>query len=59
MPYIFLVKEKEITASLENALDKDSLNTEEVIDIIYQQQAIFRVRPVTRCTRYSIFCLVL
>lgn len=50
LPYIFLVKEREITGSLENALEKDSLNTEEVIDIIYQQQAVFRVRPVTRCT---------
>lgn len=51
MPFIFLVKEKEITNSLEKSLDKDSLNTEEVIDIVYQQQAVFRVRPVARCTR--------
>lgn len=52
VPYVFLVKEKEITGSLENALDKENLNTEQVLDIIYQQQAVFRVRPVTRCTRY-------
>jgi hypothetical protein len=45
------VNEKEITNSLEGVLDKKNLNLEDVVDIVYQQQAVFRVRPVTRCTR--------
>ncbi|CAC5425318.1 RSA4 [Mytilus coruscus] len=51
VPYTFFVKETEITDTLSKALDKDTLEqSEEVLDIIYQPQAIFRVRPVTRCT---------
>ncbi|KAJ9599081.1 hypothetical protein L9F63_010418, partial [Diploptera punctata] len=50
VPYVFFVNEKEITNSLEAVLDKKNLNTENVVDIVYQQQAVFRVRPVTRCT---------
>lgn len=49
-PYLFYVNDNEITHSLKKSLDIDSLNTEGVIDIIYQQQAVFKVRPVTRCT---------
>lgn len=49
-PYLFFVNDKEITRNLHSALDKESLNCEDVIDIIYQQQAVFKVRPVTRCT---------
>jgi len=51
VPYVFFVNEKEIKSTLEAALDKDKINTEHVVDIVYQQQAVFRVRAVTRCTR--------
>jgi ribosome assembly protein 4 len=51
VPYIFFVNEKEIRSTLKAALDKDKINTEHVVDIVYQQQAVFRVRAVTRCTR--------
>lgn len=45
------MKETEIIDTLSKALDKDTLEqSEEVLDIVYQPQAIFRVRPVTRCT---------
>jgi len=37
---------------LEAVLEKERINTEHVVDIVYQQQAVFRVRPVTRCTRW-------
>ncbi|XP_044756155.1 notchless protein homolog 1 [Coccinella septempunctata] len=50
VPYLFFVNETEITNSLQKTLDITNINTEEVIDIVYQQQAVFRVRPVTRCT---------
>ncbi|XP_053609022.1 notchless protein homolog 1 [Plodia interpunctella] len=49
-PFLFFVKNVEITSTLKESLDIKSLNSEEVIEIIYQQQAVFRVRPVTRCT---------
>ncbi|XP_054290100.1 notchless protein homolog 1 isoform X2 [Macrosteles quadrilineatus] len=48
--YAFYVDDKEITKSLDNVLDLKSLNTENVVDIVYQQQAVFKVRAVTRCT---------
>ncbi|KAJ8951468.1 hypothetical protein NQ318_000162 [Aromia moschata] len=50
VPYLFFVNETEITHDLKKALDVSNLNTEGVVDIIYQQQAVFKVRPVTRCT---------
>ncbi|KAG5879662.1 hypothetical protein JTB14_021465 [Gonioctena quinquepunctata] len=50
LSYIFYVDDTEITHSLEKALENSKINTEGVIDIIYQQQAVFKVRPVTRCT---------
>lgn len=52
-PFLFFVNDNEITSTLESSLDISKLNSEEIVDIIYQQQAVFRVRPVTRCTRYS------
>lgn len=59
MRYIFFVNEKEIRGNLEAVLEKEKINTEHVVDIVYQQQAVFRVRPVTRCTRWvnkTYFC---
>jgi hypothetical protein len=38
---------------LDKVLEKDDIGTEQVLEIIYQQQAVFRVRAVTRCTRYN------
>ncbi|XP_047099131.1 notchless protein homolog 1 [Schistocerca piceifrons] len=49
-PYIFFVNEKEVKTSLQDTLSDDDQITENVVDIVYQQQAIFRVRAVTRCT---------
>ncbi|KAL1140972.1 hypothetical protein AAG570_000898 [Ranatra chinensis] len=49
-PYLFFVDEKEIVKTLDDALEVSKVNTENVIDIVYQQQAVFRVRSVTRCT---------
>ncbi len=48
---MFSVDNKEIT----NTLYKDIIqglrkSTEDVLTIVYQPQAIFRVRAVTRCT---------
>lgn len=38
------------SAALEKTLAGQAVETEKVLDIIYQPQAVFRVRAVTRCT---------
>lgn len=49
-PYLFFVNEEEIKESLELTLDSKKIDYENVLSIVYQPQAVFRVRPVTRCT---------
>ena len=50
-PYAFFVEDSEITDTVEKALSKrDIHDTEQVVDIVYQPLAVFRVRAVTRCT---------
>lgn len=50
VPLAFFVHDVEIVTSLEKSLEKESVETEKVLDIIYQPQAVFKVRAVTRCT---------
>lgn len=50
VPLAFFVHDAEIVASLEKTLAGQSVETEKVLEIIYQPQAVFRVRAVTRCT---------
>eukprot|EP00612_Vaucheria_litorea_P000449 CAMPEP_0171458728 /NCGR_PEP_ID=MMETSP0945-20130129/4293_1 /TAXON_ID=109269 /ORGANISM="Vaucheria litorea, Strain CCMP2940" /LENGTH=502 /DNA_ID=CAMNT_0011984599 /DNA_START=10 /DNA_END=1515 /DNA_ORIENTATION=- len=50
VPFSFFVEETEITDSLTTTLDELKLSTEAVLEINYQPLAIFKVRPVTRCT---------
>ena len=58
IPYSFYAKVKrngvedeiEVTSSLENLITEHGLSTESVISLKYQPLAVFRVRPVTRCT---------
>jgi ribosome assembly protein 4 len=49
-PYLFFINEEEVKESLQNALDLKKVDIENVLEIVYQPQAVFRVRPVTRCT---------
>ncbi|XP_077290475.1 notchless protein homolog 1 isoform X2 [Arctopsyche grandis] len=49
-PFVFFVNNVEITSTLEKCVETSKLNSEDVLEIVYQQQAVFRVRPVTRCT---------
>lgn len=50
-PYSFYVDGVEITGSLDDALSEDKLRECEYdVDIVYQPQAIFKVRAVTRCS---------
>ncbi|KAG8122592.1 hypothetical protein E2320_018081 [Naja naja] len=50
VPLAFYVQESEIVACLQKTLAELALETERVVEIIYQPQAVFRVRAVTRCT---------
>lgn len=50
LPLAFYVHDAEIVSSLGKTLESQTVETEKVVDIIYQPQAIFRVRAVARCT---------
>lgn len=50
VPYLFFVDGIQITDSLIKVLQNKPLNLEQVLEIVYAPQAIFRVRAVTRCT---------
>ena len=51
MPYSFSVDDQEILQSIQqDILDKLKKTTEDVLTIMYQPQAVFRVRAVTRCS---------
>ncbi|KAI9293834.1 putative notchless protein [Neoconidiobolus thromboides FSU 785] len=51
LPYLFKVGEDEVSTSiLEDILQKNKKGLEDTITILYQPQAIFKVKPVTRCS---------
>jgi ribosome assembly protein 4 len=49
LPYSFYIHNLEFTGCLRDALQAD-YDTEKVLEIICQPQALFKVRAVTRCT---------
>jgi len=49
-PYLFFVNQQEITHSLAETLKYQLIDYETTLNIVYQPQAVFRVRGVTRCT---------
>ncbi|KAJ1659533.1 ribosome assembly [Dispira simplex] len=50
-PYAFYVQDTEIVHNLQHdVIQATQRSTEEAFVIVYQPQAVFRVRPVTRCT---------
>jgi ribosome assembly protein 4 len=49
-PFSFLLNEEEITDNIQAVVNEQKLSSESVLSIVYQPQAIFRVRPVTRCS---------
>ncbi|KAI9027966.1 quinon protein alcohol dehydrogenase-like superfamily [Hyaloraphidium curvatum] len=51
VPYSFYVDDQEIVNSIyTDLIETNKKTTEHIISIVYQPQAIFKVRPVTRCT---------
>lgn len=50
MPYSFFVRDEELVRDLGSFLEARSISTETTLQIVFQPQAVFRVRPLTRCT---------
>ncbi|XP_042003457.1 notchless protein homolog [Salvia splendens] len=50
LPYAFYVSDHELAVQLGSYLQKNKVSVEKVITIVYQPQAVFRIRPVTRCS---------
>ncbi|XP_043260779.1 notchless protein homolog 1 [Colletes gigas] len=48
--FAFYVNDIEVTDTLEEVISQSFCTEENVIEIIYQPQAVFKVRAVTRCT---------
>jgi len=49
-PYLFFVNGKEVRENLAKTLQYQIIDYEKTVNIVYQPQAVFRVRGVTRCT---------
>ena len=49
-PYAFYVNDQELGSTLGELVTKHKISVETLLKIVYQPQAVFRVRPVTRCS---------
>jgi NLE (NUC135) domain len=50
VPYAFYVEDAELAGEIGAAMLAKSISVEKVVSILYRPQAVFRVRPVGRCT---------
>ncbi|CAM9388899.1 unnamed protein product, partial [Phaeothamnion confervicola] len=50
LPYSFYIGDEELAGALGDHVRDRGLSTEAVLRVAYQPLAVFRVRPVTRCT---------
>ncbi|XP_057512806.1 notchless protein homolog [Actinidia eriantha] len=50
LPYAFYISDQELVVQLGSYLQKHKVSVEKVLMIIYQPQAVFRIRPVSRCS---------
>ncbi|XP_062118920.1 notchless protein homolog [Humulus lupulus] len=50
LPYAFYISDQELLVPLGTYLEKHKVSVEKVLSIVYQPQAIFRIRPVNRCS---------
>ena len=50
LPYSFFIDQQELAAELGAHLKKNAVSVEAVLRVVYQPQAIFKVRPVSRCS---------
>lgn len=50
LPYSFYIDDQELSGELGAHLAKAKISVEQVLRVVYEPQAVFRVRPVARCT---------
>ncbi|XP_057736295.1 notchless protein homolog isoform X1 [Arachis stenosperma] len=50
LPYAFYISDEELLVPLETYLHKNKVSVEKALPIVCQPQAIFRIRPVNRCS---------
>ncbi|XP_018454854.2 notchless protein homolog isoform X1 [Raphanus sativus] len=51
LPYSFYVSDEELLVPVGTYLEKNKMSVEKVLSTVYQQQAVFRIRPVNRCSQ--------
>ncbi|EGD81764.1 Nle1 protein [Salpingoeca rosetta] len=49
-PYAFYVKDKEITTDILDIMNTTGVSSEEVVRVVYQPQAVFRVAGISQCS---------
>ncbi|CAK8575982.1 unnamed protein product [Lathyrus sativus] len=50
LPYAFYISDEELLVPLETYLQKHKVSVEKALPIVCQPQAVFRIRPVSRCS---------
>jgi NLE (NUC135) domain len=50
LPYAFYIDEVELADEIGVCMVKNKVSVERVVQVLYQPQAVFRVRPVARCS---------
>ncbi|GBG84316.1 hypothetical protein CBR_g38286 [Chara braunii] len=50
LPYTFYIDDRELVGELGAHLLEHNVSVETILKIVYQPQAVFRIRPVTRCS---------
>ncbi|XP_019453318.1 PREDICTED: notchless protein homolog isoform X2 [Lupinus angustifolius] len=50
LPYSFYISDEELVVPLSTYLQKNKVSVEKALPIVCQPQAIFRIRPVSRCS---------
>ncbi|XVE76756.1 hypothetical protein DITRI_Ditri13aG0006500 [Diplodiscus trichospermus] len=50
LPYAFYISNQELLVPLGTYLEKNKVSMEKTLPIVYQPQAVFRIRPVNRCS---------
>ncbi|XP_042488770.1 notchless protein homolog [Macadamia integrifolia] len=50
LPYAFYISDQKLVVQLGSYLEKNKVSVEKVLRIVYQPQAVFRIRPVNRCS---------
>lgn len=50
VPYAFYLEAHELAGEVGAAMLKHSVSVEKTVEILFRPQAVFRVRPVGRCT---------